>query len=121
LPDSAVVGSPLRFTRTGKYALTQQPSTRYYLSRAEYVNGAWSAAVPISGPYMAPAANGGGMTLSFFDSTGVAVSSPANATRVARIDLTLRAQGLSSSGNFGTATVQVIDSVVLRIALRNRR
>jgi prepilin-type N-terminal cleavage/methylation domain-containing protein len=121
LPDSVVVSSPLRFTRTGKYALTQQPSGRYYLTRAEYVNGAWATAVPVSGPYMAPANSGGGMTLAFYDSTGVLVASAANATKVARVDLTLRAQGLSSSGNFGTRSTAVIDSVSLRIALRNRR
>jgi type II secretory pathway pseudopilin PulG len=121
LPDSVVVSAPLRFTRTGKYALTQQPSGRYYLTRADYLNGAWSTAVPVSGPYMAPSNSGGGMTLAFYDSTGVVVASPANATKVARVDLTLRAQGLSSSGTFGSATTTVIDSVSLRIALRNRR
>ena len=122
-PDSVVVSSALRFTRTGKYALTQQPSGRYYLSRSEYLNGAWSTAVPVSGPYMAPGANGaaGGLNFAFYDSTGTVVAAAANASKVARLDVTLRAQGLSSSGNFGTTSTTLIDSVALRIALRNRR
>ncbi len=119
LPDSVVAGSGLRFTRSGKYTLVQQASGRYYLSRSEYLNGAWSTAVPVSGPYRAPTS--GGLSLSFYDSTGVVVSTVANATKIARIDLVLRAQGLSSSGTFGSATTTVIDSVALRVALRNRR
>lgn len=122
LPDSVVAGSALRFTRTGRYALTQQASGRYYLTRSEYLNGAWSTGVPVSGPYKAPAADGtGGLTLAFYDSTGSAITAVANASRVARMDITLRAQGLSSSGTFGTASTTVIDSVALRVALRNRR
>lgn len=120
LPDSVAVSSALRFTRTGRYALVQQASTRYYLTRSEYLAGAWSVAVPVSGPYMAPGTNGG-MSLSFYDSTGSAVTSVANASKVARLDVILRAQGLSSSGNFGSTTKAVIDSISLRIALRNRR
>jgi hypothetical protein len=122
LPDSAVVGSPIRFTRSARYALSQQASGRYYLTRTEYLNGGWGAAIPVSGPYMAPGLSGsGGMYVAMYDSTGAAVASTANATKVARIDLTLRAQGLSSSGTYGSSTTTVIDSVQLRIAMRNRR
>ncbi len=122
LPDSAVAGSAVRFTRSGKYALTQQASGRYYLTRSEYLGGAWGAAVPVSGPYMTPNNNGtGGVGFTYYDSTGAAVTLVANAAKVARMDITLRAQGLSSSGNFGSSTTKVIDSVSLRVALRNRR
>lgn len=122
LPDSVVVSSPIRFTRTGRYALTQQASGRYYLTRAEYVNGVWSSDVPVSGPYMAPGVNGlGGFAMTFYDSTGASVASAVNAAKIARVDVTLRAQGLSGSGKFGSSTTSVIDSVAFRIALRNRR
>ena len=122
LPESVVVSSPVRFTRTGRYALTPETSGNWYLSRSEYRSGAWSAAVPVSGPYMAPAATGqSGMTLAFYDSTGALVSAVANATRIARIDVALRAQGLNSSGRYGTASTTVIDSLALSVALRNRR
>lgn len=122
LPDSAVVGSPMRFTRSARYALSQQASGRYYLTRTEYLNGAWATAIPVSGPYVAPGLNGaGGLIVAMYDSTGVAVTNTVNATKVARIDLTLRAQGLSSSGTYGVSTTTVMDSVQLRIALRNRR
>ena len=122
LPDSVVESSPVRFARTGRYALTQAASGNWYLSRSEYLGGAWSAAVPVSGPYMAPAATGqSGMTLAFYDSTGALVSAVANANRIARIDVALRAQGLSSSGRYGTASTTVMDSLALSVALRNRR
>lgn len=122
LPDSVIVGSAIRFTRTGRYALTQVPSGRWYLSRAEYLSGAWSVDIPVSGPYMAPG-NGitGGFSLTLFDSTGAPVASMASASRIARMDIVLRAQGLSSSGSVGGGTKAVIDSIALRVAMRNRR
>ncbi len=122
LPDSVVVSSALRFTRTGKYSLTQGTSGLWYLSRSEYLAGAWTAAVPFSGPYMAPAVSGvSGMTLTFYDSTGSLVGAVANVKKIARIDVLLRAQGLNASGLYGTASTTLIDTVAFSVALRNRR
>jgi prepilin-type N-terminal cleavage/methylation domain-containing protein len=122
LPDSVVVSSAIRFARTAKYSLTQGASGLWYLSRSEYLGGAWTAAVPFSGPFMAPAVSGlSGMSLTFYDSTGALVSAVANAKKISRVDVALRAQGLNSSGLYGSNTKTVIDSVALSVALRNRR
>ena len=122
LPDSVVVSSALRFTRTGQYSLTQGTSGLWYLSRSDYLGGAWTASVPISGPYMAPALSGpSGMSLTFFDSTGALVSAVANVKKIARIDVALRAQGLNASGLYGSTSTTLIDTVAFSVALRNRR
>ena len=122
LPDSVVVGSPLRFVRSTKYELTQSATSKWYLARSEHVGGAWTAPVPVSGPFMAPDASGmGGVGFQYFDSSGVTVASAANATKVARIDVVLRAQGNSSSGRNGQPSTIIRDSVQFRVALRNRQ
>lgn len=121
LPDSVVVSSPIRFTRTGRYSLAQQASGRWYLARSTYESGAWSVPIPVSGPYMAPTTGAGGLSFALYDSTGAAITSIANAARTARIDVVLRAQGMSGSGRVNGAATTVIDSIALRIAVRNRR
>lgn len=123
VPDSVVAGAAIRFTRATRYELQQQGSTaRYYLARSEYINGAWSAATWVSGPYAAPSNLGAsGIRFAMYDSTGAAVSDPAQSRRISRIDLRLRATGLNSSGTFGVSNTMNTDSVLFRIALRNRQ
>ena len=123
LPDSVVVGAAIRFTRSTKYELQQQGSTaRYYLARSEYKNGTWGQAVWVSGPYAAPSGLGtSGIRLAMFDSTGASVTSVAQSRNISRIDLRLRATGLNSSGTFGVTNTVNTDSVLFRIALRNRQ
>lgn len=119
LPDSVLVGSALRFTRSARYNLTQAPSGNWYINRQELVGGVWLANVPVAGPFVAPGLGGtGGMVLAYFDSTGAVT---AQAARVARIAIQLRAQGSNSSGNVGNGTTLVRDSVSIGIAVRNRR
>ena len=119
MPDSVKVGAGIRFERSTKYELTAAASSKYYLSRSEYLGGAWSAPTPVSGPFDAPGANGG-IQFRYFDSTGVAVNAVANSRKVARIDLLLKASGAPTSGNIGGGTT-VKDSLALRVALRNRQ
>lgn len=123
LPDSVVVGAAIRFTRSTKYELQQQGTTaRYYLARSEYKAGAWTQAVWVSGPYAAPSGLGtSGIRLAMFDSTGAAVTNVAQSRSISRIDLRLRATGLNSSGTFGVTNTTNTDSVLFRIALRNRQ
>ncbi len=113
------VGAGLRFVRSTRYTLSQGASGKYYLARAEYLFG-WGAPTPVSGPYDAPAAGGGGVQFAFYDSTGAAVTNVANSRRVARIDMLIRATGASTSGDLGSGTA-VKDSLAFRIALRNRQ
>lgn len=119
LPDSVLTGGALRFTRSARYNMTQAPSGRWYINRQEMVGGVWLANVPVAGPFVAPGlGNTGGLVLAYFDSTGAVT---ANASRIARIGVQLRAQGNSSSGPVGTSTTIVRDSVSIGIAVRNRR
>jgi type II secretory pathway pseudopilin PulG len=116
VPDSVKIGAGVRFYRHMRYELSQSASQKWYLSRSEYAGSAWSAPAFISGPYDAPTS--GGIAFRYFDSTGVEVTSVANANSVARIDLTLRARGLAGSKQ-GQAAPK--DSLAFRIALRNRQ
>ncbi|HYW30647.1 MAG TPA: hypothetical protein VE869_04000 [Gemmatimonas sp.] len=119
-PDSVKIGAAVRFMRSTRYSLGAQASGKYYLSRAEYTGGGWTAPIPVSGPYDAPASGKNGVQFRYFDSTGVQVTSVADSRRVARIDLVLRATGASTSGDLGTGRA-VKDSLAFRIALRNRQ
>jgi len=121
LPDSIKVGSALRFTRSARYQLTAQTSGRYYLTRSEYVGGAWQGNTPVSGPYEAPNGTNGGIRFTYFDSLGAAVTNSALGRDVARIDMILRAKGANSSGGVGSSSTSVTDSLAFRIALRNRQ
>lgn len=121
LPDSVVVGSAIRFTRSTRYELSAEASGDYYLTRSELNGGAWSAATPISGPYASPSGMAGGIRFAYYDSLGAQVAAVADSRRVSRIDLLLRAKGLNSSGKFGTTSTTNTDSLGFRIALRNRQ
>ena len=77
--------------------------------------------MPIAGPFLAPSAAGsGGVRLQMFDSLGAAVGSGGNLRSISRIDLILRGQGASSSGEVAGKTIPK-DSIAFRIALRNRQ
>lgn len=123
VPDSVGVGAAIRFTRATKYELQQEGSTdRWYLARSEYVGGAWTTPTWVSGPYAAPTNLGtSGIRFAMYDSTGAAVTNAANSRSISRIDLRLRATGLNSSGSFGFTGTTNTDSVLFRIALRNRQ
>lgn len=120
--DSVTVGSAVRFTRSTRYTLRQQPSGAWYIHRSQYLKGAWAAPVAVGGPYAPPVSGGeGGMHFTYFDSLGAPVTGLADRHRVSRIDLLLRARGRRSSGQFGTTSAENTDSLALRIALRNRQ
>jgi prepilin-type N-terminal cleavage/methylation domain-containing protein len=119
--DSVKAGSAIRFTRSTRYFLDDETSGSWYLHRSEYLDGGWTDAVAVSGPYAAPAGGAGGMRFAYYDSLGAAVTTVANSRRVSRIDLLLRAKGQNSSGSVGGASVQNTDSLAFRIALRNRQ
>jgi len=119
IPDSVKIGAGIRFERSTRYTLTSSASNRYYLSRAEYITGAWTAPTPVSGPYDPPDPTSSGIKFRFFDSTGVEITNVANAKSVSRIDVLLRTLGASTPGNTNTTSTK--DSLKLRIALRNRQ
>jgi prepilin-type N-terminal cleavage/methylation domain-containing protein len=121
LPVGVKVGAPVRFMRSVRYSLFRPAGAaadRWYVGYREYAAGAWGAPEPIAGPFTAYGAVGGsGIAFAYYDSTGVRLPTPAVATRVSRIDLTLRAR---SQVRGGRDSVVVRDSVAVRVALRNR-
>ena len=120
LPDANLVGAPVRFTRSTRYGLERQPSGRWYLSRREYVAGAWQASAAVSGPFAAPVREGlAGVRFTYFDSLGAPITSPAFAHRVARIDLAIATDAAGRSQSSGTPPPT--DSIAFRMALRNRQ
>ena len=115
LPDSVKIGAGVRFYRHMRYELSESSEQKWYLSRSEYAGG-WTSPTYMSGPYEAPTK--GGIRFRYFDSTGVEITSVANARSVARVDLLLRARGMPGSQK-NTAAPE--DWLAFRIALRNRQ
>lgn len=123
LPSTIPPGSGVRFTRPTRYQLDPQPSGRWYLTRSEHVDGDWTAAAPVSGPFIPPSSHGGvpGVRFTYFDSTGRTVTDPMQGTQIARIDLRLTTTGMASSDLAAQGTTTTQDSIGFRIALRNRQ
>jgi hypothetical protein len=122
LPDSVVAGAAIRFTRSLRYNLEQQPSGRWYLMRTQYRDGAWQRPTAVSGPYAPPGlTNSGGLRFTYFDSLGRAVADPTQGRQVARIDLVMKAEGAVSSGSASDESLRNADSLAFRVALRNRQ
>ena len=120
VPDSGRLGAPLRLTRSTRYGLERQPSGRWYLSRREYVEGAWQASAAVSGPFAAPVRDGvAGVRFAYFDSLGTPITDRSAAHRVARIDLAI-ATDATGRGLVSGAPIPT-DSIAFRMALRNRQ
>ena len=116
IPDSVKIGAGVRFYRHMRYTLTESSERKWYLSRAELLQGNWTSPTYISGPYRHPVQ--GGISFRYFDSTGVEVMSSASARDVARVDLILQAEGMQGSDPRYPTPPR--DSLAFRIALRNR-
>ena len=117
-PTSVVNGDPVHGFQTVTYSLYQPNAT----SCPSCTPGDWyvgdstsNGQVPLIGPVLS-----NGLALAYYDSTGAVTAVP---TRVARVDITLRAQtaqqirARSGSNNL----VRMVDSVVTSVALRNNR
>ncbi len=117
--DSVKVGAPIRLVRSAKYELVSSNTGKYYIGRAEYTAGAWGTSTPFAGPFTAPPSANvpGGLQFTVLDSTGAVIAPNGNARSISRIDVQLRGQGVSSAGSAKAPK----DSLVFRIALRNRQ
>ncbi|HEY6223704.1 MAG TPA: prepilin-type N-terminal cleavage/methylation domain-containing protein [Gemmatimonadales bacterium] len=110
-PTSIVSGDPVHGFEPVTYSL-YQPTT----------GGDWyvglttsSGQQPLIGPVLA-----NGLSFAYYDSTGVVTALP---TRVARVDITLRAQTaqLIRAQSGSNSLVRMVDSVLTSVALRNNR
>jgi hypothetical protein len=121
LPATVSVGAVVRFTRPVNYHIYQETSGSWYLGIQEYLGGTWGSPAPLAGPFRAYAtgdAAQSGLQFRFFDSLGVRITNMANKTQVARLDVYLRTNA-GRSAITERKGVDLQDSVVMRVALRN--
>jgi prepilin-type N-terminal cleavage/methylation domain-containing protein len=119
--DSIKPGMPIRVLRRVRYALYDAGGGRWYLGYSErQADGSWTPREPIAGPFDAGVdATRAGVRFAYFDTAGVALAAPVVATRVGRIDITLRPRTRVRAGT-GPDSVVARDSALVRVALRNR-
>jgi prepilin-type N-terminal cleavage/methylation domain-containing protein len=112
----AAVGTPARITRPARYSLYRASDDHWYLGLRTWSAslGRFNQVQPLSGPYHSPAL--AGSAFRYFDSTGARLPSGTQDTRrVARVEVVLMAERSTESGDAPR------DSLVLAVALRNRR
>jgi type II secretory pathway pseudopilin PulG len=124
LADSVKVGAVVRFTRPVRYRLEQLgASGQWYLTLAEYRNGAWGSSEQIAGPYrpfIAGDAQPSGLQFRYYDTLGTRLATTALTKNVGRIDVYLRAErGAAKMTGRGGALLK--DSVLMRIGVRNSK
>ncbi|MGI9076559.1 MAG: prepilin-type N-terminal cleavage/methylation domain-containing protein [Gemmatimonadaceae bacterium] len=122
------IGVPIRLVRRVRYSLYRSTADeKWYLGYRDFVGSRtpqWTSIQPVSGPFLPYAAGGaGGLRFIYRDSIGTALTSLADANRVRRVDMTVRAQSrtpVRTSGLSGSTNGYYSDSVNVTIALRNR-
>ena len=118
LAPSVVVGSPVRFFRPASYALYRSTGSTWMLGYSSCAAGACTARQPLSGPYLPFASGGGGgVGFQFFDNAGAPT---ADRSRLARIDVVVRARSPSMVDVGHLRGQRYRDSLAVSVALRNR-
>jgi prepilin-type N-terminal cleavage/methylation domain-containing protein len=121
LSPTILSGSVIRFARRVRYSLYRAPDNQWYLGFKEKQNNVWTTVQPVSGPYLPYAAGGtGGLNFQYYDTTGVAITTLARASDIARIDVRVRGRGQSSRNSVARFGGQFNDSLLVRVAVRNR-
>ena len=114
-------GSLIRFYRHAKYKLYQPAgSTSWYLGYQDCPGGVCGTTQAVAGPYLAYSATPANTGLQFVyrDSTGAVTATPA---QVARIDIIAKAQTENPIRMPGRPETYYSDSLVVTVALRNRK
>jgi hypothetical protein len=117
------IGTPIRVTRPVRYSL-YRGSDGWSLGAREWNTTTlhFNTIQPVSGPFLSAAA--GGMRLTYFDSTGAALTSPVGDPRaIALIRVDLRGQTSQAVRALGAAgpLATRVDSSSTSVLLRNRR
>jgi type II secretory pathway pseudopilin PulG len=122
ITTNILVGTPVRFTRRVRYALYQAANSQWYLGFSEWNGATYSTLEPVSGPYRSYASGAGasGLSFKYYDEAGSAVTTMAAATTIARVDLVIRGQTKNSIRVDGMQRGNFKDSLVVKIAIRNR-
>lgn len=124
LSPTVIAGAVVRFARPVRYRFYRAGDGNWYLGYEQYVTGAWGGVQPLAGPYR-PYDNTGttsGLRFRYFDEAGTAIAGTDSASRasIARIDLQIRGVGTDPRNIAQARTGQFRDSLLLRIAIRNR-
>jgi prepilin-type N-terminal cleavage/methylation domain-containing protein len=113
-PTSIVNGDPVHGFEPVTYSLYQPTAGGdWYVGLTNSSSG--GSPQPLIGPVLA-----NGLSFAYYDSTGVVTANPA---RVARVDITLRAQTAQQirARSGSNSLVRMVDSVLTSVALRNNR
>ena len=120
---NAVVGSPVRITRTVRYSFAQNPAGTgpWYLNYQDCTGGGGcGAAQPVSGPFRpgtgSPATTG--FRFAYYDSTGAVTATAAN---ISRIDIVARTESRERVSSGSSDRQSIIQTDSLSVALRNRQ
>jgi hypothetical protein len=129
LSTTVLAGAPVRFFRRVRYEIYQAADRQWYLGYSDCVStystvGRCSAVTPVSGPYLpfTGIATENGLTFAYYDASGNALATSAQSRLISRIDVVMRSQTKNNVTRTGSGTgAPVRDSLVLSIAIRNRR
>ncbi|MGI8619647.1 MAG: prepilin-type N-terminal cleavage/methylation domain-containing protein [Gemmatimonadaceae bacterium] len=117
-------GAPVRILRRGRYSLYRSSDSRWYLGnrRCNALGSSVCGVIqPLSGPYAGYSGAGqSGVAYRYFDAAGVSLSSLDAPSRVARVDIAIRARSSMPIYLGGVRSAQYMDSTSISIALRNR-
>jgi hypothetical protein len=119
------IGAPIRFFRRRRYELYQPSgSTSWYLGMYD-CRASCGTLSPVSGPFAAYSATAGstGLRFTYLDSLGNAVfpTSVTERAKIARIQLTARADTRAPVDMPGRPLATIRDSLTLDVTLRNRQ
>ena len=129
MPATVVNGATVRFARPVRYRFYRGGDNLWYLGYQQYtvsgLMGAWSATQPLSGPYdawTAAGASGNGLRFLYYrqDGTAITGTSAADMAAIARIDVSMKARGPSANNTALARGGRLRDSLLVRIAIRNR-
>lgn len=122
-------GAVVRFARPVRYRFYRGGDNNWYLGYQAYTYsglvGAWSSPQPLAGPYRPYVAAGdptNGLRFLFYNQAGTQVTATDSAARVsiARIDVSLKGRGNQVSNTAISSNSRFRDSLLVRIAIRNR-
>ncbi len=121
---NALIGLPIRVTRSVRYSLYRASDGGWYVGEREWNPATlrFSGIQPVSGPFLP--ATAGGMSLTYLDSAGATLPAPLADTRaIAAIRSSFRAQSKRMSTELGSAASsgRRIDSATVVTLLHNRR
>lgn len=123
-------GAPVRVVKRVRYKLYQDPDGKWYLGFSEYDKSGnnFGDLSPVSGPYEAYAGSGStGLGFKFYDVDGNEIAAGADSasrTKVARVDLVVRAKTSSNvraAGIQNGVSQQYKDSLAASVMIRNRQ